>query len=105
MTGDRIKKLRERLGWSQDRMAEYLGYEGDGKRASVSNVEGEKKGVSGPVKRLLLLLRAFGRRVLLLWEPKHQKRLRAFLKELEKGEKNGDNHKGADAGRETEDER
>ena len=46
-----IKAIRERLGWSQERMAEYLGLN----RSSVSRME-TKGSVKGPTQKLLRAL-------------------------------------------------
>lgn len=48
-----IKELRERVNWSQDRLAEFLGVD----RSSVSHME-NGRAPRGPVKRLLAMLAA-----------------------------------------------
>jgi transcriptional regulator with XRE-family HTH domain len=48
-----IKELRERVNWSQDRLAEFLGVD----RSSVSHMENGRP-PRGPVKRLLDMLSA-----------------------------------------------
>lgn len=57
-----IKALRTRLGWSQGRMAEYLGVD----RSTVSRMESVKPETaqpqSGPVRRLLAQLYAANER-------------------------------------------
>ncbi|MBY5763604.1 helix-turn-helix domain-containing protein [Rhizobium leguminosarum] len=47
-----IRSLREKLGWTQDRLAEYLGVD----RSSVSRMENGQP-PSGPVERLLSVLK------------------------------------------------
>ena len=54
MTGADIKALRERLGWTQAKLAEHLGI----KQASVSRLEQNGWEPSGPVKLLLAQLAA-----------------------------------------------
>ena len=51
-TGDRIKQIREGHGWSQKRLAEYLGVQ----QATVSRLEAGQWAVPGPIQRLLLQL-------------------------------------------------
>jgi DNA-binding transcriptional regulator YiaG len=53
MTGGEIKALRERLGWSQYHLADYLGLT----QASVSRLESGHQELSGPVLKLLVMLR------------------------------------------------
>jgi len=48
-----IKELRERVNWSQDRLAEFLGMD----RSSVSHMENGRP-PRGPAKRLLDMLAA-----------------------------------------------
>lgn len=48
-----IKSIRERRGWTQAQMAEYLGLD----RSSVSRMEAGRQ-VKGPVLRLLRVLEA-----------------------------------------------
>ncbi|KQV27577.1 hypothetical protein ASC97_04140 [Rhizobium sp. Root1203] len=48
-----IRTLRERLNWTQDRLADYLGVD----RSTVSRMENGQHRVSGPVDRLLAVLR------------------------------------------------
>jgi len=43
-----VRSLREKLGWTQDQLAEYLGLD----RSSVSRMESGRE-PSGPVRRLL----------------------------------------------------
>ncbi|WP_368046090.1 helix-turn-helix domain-containing protein [Rhizobium sp. CBN3] len=47
-----IRSLREKLGWTQDRLADYLGVD----RSSVSRMENGQS-PSGPVERLLSVLK------------------------------------------------
>jgi transcriptional regulator with XRE-family HTH domain len=44
-----ILAMRERLGWTQDKMAEFLGVD----RSSVSRLESGKVRIGGPILRLL----------------------------------------------------
>ncbi len=49
MNGDKIKSIREGHGWSQERLAQYLGV----KQATISRLEAGQWSVSGPILRLL----------------------------------------------------
>lgn len=53
MTGEDIRNLRAEKKWSQKEMAEYLGVE----QATVSRLERGEWPPSGPILRLLGLLR------------------------------------------------
>lgn len=53
MTPNQIKTLREKLGWTQRQLAEYLGIS----VPSVSRIEAASQPVSGPVQRLLAQLK------------------------------------------------
>jgi transcriptional regulator with XRE-family HTH domain len=48
-----VKALRERIGWTQEQMARYLGVD----RSSVSRME-NGQALSGPVLRLIVILAA-----------------------------------------------
>lgn len=50
---ERAEELRKQKGWSQERLAEYLGVD----RATVSRIENGRE-ASGPIKRLLVQLQA-----------------------------------------------
>ena len=52
-TGDRIRDLRQRLGLTQQEMAERLGY---ARYHSVSNLERGETEPTGPVQKLLDIL-------------------------------------------------
>jgi len=86
MTPKQIKALRTRLKWSQEKLAEFLGYAG---REAVSNVEGDKKGVSGSKLRLLALLKLYGKNAGRLWDARYKKQ----IKEALKGEPDGEGNK------------
>ncbi|EHK56842.1 hypothetical protein MAXJ12_12812 [Mesorhizobium alhagi CCNWXJ12-2] len=46
-----VRALRDRIGWTQDRLARFLGVD----RSSISRME-NGQALSGPVRRLLALL-------------------------------------------------
>ncbi|MER8941319.1 helix-turn-helix transcriptional regulator [Mesorhizobium sp. M0174] len=48
-----VKALRERIGWTQEQLAQYLGVD----RSSISRMENGQT-LSGPVLRLLVILAA-----------------------------------------------
>lgn len=48
-----VRALRERIGWTQEQMARYLGVD----RSSVSRMENGQT-LSGPVSRLIVILAA-----------------------------------------------
>lgn len=50
--GIRLKKIREKRGWQQWKLAEALGVE----QATVSRLENDEWEPSGPVRRLIELL-------------------------------------------------
>lgn len=52
MSGDEIRGLRERLGWAQHQLADYLGIT----QATVSRLEANAWEPSEPVKKLLAIL-------------------------------------------------
>ena len=52
MTGQEIKEMRIGLGWSQQKLGEYLGIE----QATVSRLEADQWEPSGPVLKLLSML-------------------------------------------------
>ncbi|WP_172831053.1 helix-turn-helix domain-containing protein [Rhizobium leucaenae] len=51
MTDLDIRSLRDKLDWTQDQLAEYLGVD----RSTVSRIENGRR-IAGPVYRLLLAL-------------------------------------------------
>jgi DNA-binding transcriptional regulator YiaG len=57
MKGIEIRQLRESLGMTQDDLARYLGLATKG---AVSHMENERKSPTGPVLRLLEILRQTG---------------------------------------------
>ncbi|MCX5516202.1 helix-turn-helix domain-containing protein [Kaistia algarum] len=48
MTNDEVRQIRERLGWSQKRLAEFLGVS----QPTVFRIENDQP-VPGPIERLL----------------------------------------------------
>lgn len=58
-TPDRIKKLREALGWSQEQLAKEVGYAG---RSSISYLESGQKKPDGPALKNLEQLETRARR-------------------------------------------
>ena len=55
-TPEKVKDLRQHVGWTQPELAEYLGYGEAGAAVRVSELENGKRGISGPVGRLLDML-------------------------------------------------
>ena len=80
MKGEQIKKLRERLGWSQQRLADYLGWSEKGGRGTISNAESDTYGVGGSTLRLLQLLRLYGRHAGRLWDRRYRKQIKEAIK-------------------------
>lgn len=52
-TADKVRELRTRLGWTQAKLADALGYE---HRRSVSEIEGDRRKPSGSARVLLELI-------------------------------------------------
>ena len=54
MSGQDVKAIRESLGLTQDELARWLGLSG---RSNVAHIEAGRKAITGPVRRLMELLR------------------------------------------------
>lgn len=54
MTGKDFKAIRESLGLTQDELGRWLGLSG---RSNVAHIEAGRKAITGPVRRLMELLR------------------------------------------------
>jgi len=78
MKGKQIRNLRQRLHWSQQQLADYLGY---GDRGAVSNIENGKREASEAKRRLLELLRLYRGDAPGLWDRDKAKRIKRILKE------------------------
>lgn len=78
MKGKQIKTLRQRLKWSQEQLADYLGY---GDRGSVSHIEKGRYGVGGAAVKLLYLARRLGKDVVKLWDKRYEKRIKEAIKD------------------------
>ncbi len=69
MTGDEFKRIRLSLGLTQADLARYLGYSSG--ETAISNLESGRNGISGPVRRLMEILRDTEGEVLRDdWKPK-----------------------------------
>jgi transcriptional regulator with XRE-family HTH domain len=78
MKGKQIKNLRRRLGWTQSKLAEYLGF-GEQGRGTVSNMEHDKHGPAPGTLRLLRLAKLLGKNVGRLWDPSRAKDIKNIL--------------------------
>jgi DNA-binding transcriptional regulator YiaG len=54
MTGTEVREIRESLGLTQEELARWLGLSG---RSNVAHIEAGRKAVTGPIARLMQLLR------------------------------------------------
>ena len=61
MTPQEFRDIRNQAGLSQDELARWLGFYG---RSVVSRIETQTTSISGPVRRLMLLLHEHGRKIL-----------------------------------------